>query len=71
LFPRLLIKIAVENFSKKWQNFWQQCLDDKNCNPYKLSPYEIVTIASIVEKEEKNPNNKPLVADILIRRFKS
>jgi len=67
LFPQLLIKTAIKNFQKKWKSI--NC--DKNCNPYKLSNYEILILASIVEKEEKNSKNKPLVADILIRRYKN
>lgn len=36
-----------------------------------LSLHEVLTLASIVELEEPNPRNKPLVADILLRRWKS
>ena len=62
LFPQLLIKTAVKNFVNKTQALnWH--------NPYNLSPYEALIIASIVQKEEFNPKNKPLVADILIRRY--
>jgi cell division protein YceG involved in septum cleavage len=71
LFPNLLIKTSIKNFSKKWDSLWSNCLNDNKCNPYKLKPYEVLILASIVEKEEKNPNNKPLVADILIRRYKN
>jgi len=67
LFPELLIKTAIKNFEKKWKSI--KC--KKNCNPYKLSNYEILKIASIIEKEEKNNQNKPLIADILIRRYKN
>ncbi len=68
-FPNLLIKVAVSNFSKKWSKLRGNCLKNSNCNPYNLSPYEILILASIVEKEERDPKNKPLVADILIRRY--
>ena len=62
LFPQLLIKTAIKNFTNKTKNLnWN--------NPYNLSPYKILIIASIVQKEEFNPKNKPLVADILIRRY--
>ena len=63
LFPQLLIKTAVKNFVKKTKNLsWK--------NPYKLTPYQVLILASIVQKEEFNSKNKPLIADILIRRFK-
>ena len=68
LFPELLIKTAVKNFDKKWKSI---NFNKKNANPYKLSNYEILIFASIVEKEEKNPQNKPMIADILIRRYKA
>jgi cell division protein YceG involved in septum cleavage len=71
LFPNLLIKTAVNNFKNKWENLRNSCLNDKNCNPYKLAPYQVLILASIVEKEERNPKVKPYVADILIRRLKS
>ena len=40
-------------------------------NHYNLTPYQVLIFASIVQKEEFNPKNKPLVADILIRRYKN
>ena len=64
LFPQLLIKTAIKNFIKKTKNLsWK--------NPYNLTPYQVLIFASIVQKEEFNQKNKPLVADILIRRFKN
>ncbi len=62
LFPQLLIKTAIKNFYKKTKNLnWK--------NNYNLSKYQILILASIVEKEESNPINKPYVANILIRRY--
>ncbi len=62
LFPKLLINTAIKNFVKK--NKW---ISYKN--NYKLSYYNILILASILEKEEPNKKTKPLVANILIRRF--
>jgi len=64
LFPQLLIRTAIKNFIKKTKNLnWK--------NKYNLNKYEILKIASIVEKEERNMQNKPYVANILIRRYKN
>ena len=62
LFPQLLIKTAIKNFYQKTKNLsWE--------NPYNLSPYQVLIIASIVEKEAAKSGNKPYIADILIRRY--
>lgn len=71
LFPQLLIKTSVKNFWQKRKNIWYKCKEDKQCNPYNLTPYEILIIASIIAKEEPNSKYKPLVADVLIRRYKN
>ena len=64
LFPQLLIKTAIKNFIRKTKHLsWK--------NPYNLTPYEVLILASIVQKEEFNSKNKPLIADILIRRYKN
>jgi len=65
LFPELLIKTVLKNFQTKWSSI--KC--DTNCNPYHLTKYENLIISSIVEKEAINSKNKPLIADILIRRY--
>ena len=65
LFPELLIKTTLKNFQKKWNTL--QC--NVNCNPYKLTNYQNLIIASIIEKEASKNKNKPLIADILIRRY--
>jgi len=65
LFPELLIKIALNNFQKKWSSI--KC--NKNCNPYHLTNYQNLIIASIVQKEAISVRNKPFIADILIRRY--
>lgn len=69
LFPELLIKTALKNFEKKRKELQNKCKNDSNCNPSKLSNYQILNIASIIEKEWIIPENKPVVADLYIRRF--
>ncbi len=70
-FPKLLIKTATKEFAKKREKVRNQCQKDSTCNPYELTPYQALIFASIIEKEERNPDNKPLVADILLRRWQS
>ena len=65
LFPELLIKTSLKNFQNKWSTI--KC--DKNCNLYHLTFYQNLIIASIIQKEAINEENKPLIADILIRRY--
>ncbi len=71
LFPALLSKTAVKEFQKNRNELKTQCKKGKNCNPYNLTPYQTIIFASIIEKEERNSDNKPLVADILLRRWKN
>ena len=64
LFPQLLIKTAIKNFIKKTKKLnWK--------NKYNLTKYQILILSSIVQKEERNIQNKPYVANILIRRYKN
>ena len=69
LFPQLLIKTSLKNFSQKWKKLKKQC--NKKCNPYNLTNYEVLILSSIVEKEERNDKNKPLVADVFLKRYKN
>ena len=63
-FPDLLIKISIKNFIQKTQKInWE--------NDYNLSPYQILILASIVQKEDYNNKNRPYIANILIRRLKN
>lgn len=62
-----LIELSLLNFKEKVIPL----INCKDCNPYWLTKYEILIISSILEKEEFNIKNKPLVADILIRRYKN
>lgn len=69
LFPELLIRTALKNFDKKRKILSEKCSDNKKCNPNKLSNYQILSIASIIEKEWIIPENKQVVADLYIRRL--
>lgn len=59
-----LVYLQLEAFNKTVWNSATQLLDKQ-----KLSRYEAMTLASIVEKEERNDSNKATVAWILLKRF--
>lgn len=59
-----LVYLQLQAFNKKVWTSAQQLLDKQ-----KLSRYNVITLASIVEKEEKNDSNKATVAWILFKRF--
>lgn len=62
-----LVYLQLENFKKKvWETYLSQISSFT-----KLNWYEIVTMASIVEKEEKSHTNRPVVAWIFINRLDS
>ena len=77
-FSKLLIKKQLKAFEEKvWNPYNWELLKfheniakkDKSFVNTLLSPYEVITIASIVEKEEKNTKNKPTISYILLKRY--
>ena len=62
-----LVYLQLDNFNNKvWQTY-----SSKVFSFSKLDWYEIVTLASIIEKEEKNDANKSTVAGIFLNRLAS
>lgn len=59
-----IIQVMRSNFDKKWKE-----VDSIDINS-KMSPDEIVILASIVEREAKFAEDKPLVARVLVNRLK-
>lgn len=57
----LVIKTMRDNFDNKYAAL--------NINKTNLSKDQIVTIASLVEREAKNDNDRPLVASVILNRF--
>jgi len=73
-----LIYMQLEAFkSKIWIPYSGQllALDNRlqlngiNLTSFSLTPYKIITLASVVEKEERNTANKPTVAGIFLKRL--
>ena len=59
-----LVYLQLENFNKKVWASAQQLISTQ-----KLTRYQVMTLSSIVEKEERSGSNKPTVAGILLKRF--
>ncbi len=59
-----LVYLQLDNFNKKvWASAEQLLINQK------LNWYQVMTLASIVEKEERNDANRSTVAGILLKRF--
>jgi len=52
------VYLQLENFKTKVRNKYEEKISSFN----KLSWYDVVVLASVVEKEERNTKNKPTVA---------
>ncbi len=67
-FIKQLVSIQLNTFnSRVWSDY--KAGFDSVRNNYGFSVYEVITLASIVEKEEKNDDNKPTVAWIFYNRL--
>lgn len=62
-----LIKAQLKNFEQK---IWTPYKDLIQNFDHHLTNYEILTLASIIENEEKNTDNKPIIAGIFLNRLK-
>lgn len=62
--PGIVIKTMVENFWKHWKKY------EPIAKKQKKSIKEVVTLASIVEKEAYDPKEKPLIAAVYLNRLK-
>lgn len=55
------LETQINSFSERLNNYWYN---------YKLSFYNMLILASIIEKEEKVNVNKPIIASIFLNRIK-
>lgn len=63
-----LIKAQLKNFNQKiWIPFGEK-LQSFRAN-IQLSAYDLLTLASIIENEEKTAENKPIIASIFLNRL--
>ncbi len=61
-----VIWTMVEQFYKKWKPEYDQRLTELN-----LSKHEIITLASIIEKESGNQSEQPLISSVFHNRLRS
>lgn len=71
LFPKqatsgLIIKAMKDNFARKFHSGLAEEAEKKG-----LTPEEVVILASLVEREVKHDEDRPLVAGILIKRWQN
>ena len=63
---RQLVDMQLEAFDRAWQQ-----VDMKYARSKKLTPYEVLIIASMVEKEVQVPRERPLVAAVIYNRLRA
>jgi len=61
-----VVKKLTENFDKKTE----ELLTGENLDKAGLTKDQVIIFASMVEREVSNPDDKPVVAGILIKRWK-
>lgn len=72
LYPdtyRILQDANAENIIEKLLSTWQSRIG-KTYGSLGSEAYKTLILASIVEREERNSSEKPIVADILAKRIK-
>jgi UPF0755 protein len=60
---------AVETMVKRFEQVWQPAWDEK-LQQLALSRHDIITLASIVEKEAKLPAERPVIAAVYLNRLR-
>ncbi|MGB1256902.1 MAG: endolytic transglycosylase MltG [Thiolinea sp.] len=61
-----VLKRSYETMRTYLQSAWEK----RQPNPYLKTPYEALTLASIVEKETGVPEERPLIAGVFLNRLK-
>lgn len=70
VFWNLNAKQLIERMAKEHSKFWTEERKSKAA-AIPLTPTEVSTLASIVEEETNNANDRPMVAGLYINRLKS
>ncbi|MGH3023219.1 MAG: endolytic transglycosylase MltG [Gaiellaceae bacterium] len=63
---RQLVEMQLEAFERAWRD-----VDVKYARSKNLTPYEVLIIASMVEKEVQVPRERPLVAAVIYNRLRA
>jgi UPF0755 protein len=64
--PRTAVRIMVDRFQRVWQPEWDQRLQ-----ALAMSRNDVMALASIVEKEARLPEERPVIAAVYLNRLKS
>ena len=64
--PRAAVRLMVERFQRVWQPDWDQRLQ-----AMAMSRNDVMALASIVEKEARLPEERPVIAAVYLNRVKA
>lgn len=64
--PRAAVRLMVERFERVWQPEWDQRLQ-----AMAMSRNDVMALASIVEKEARLPEERPVIAAVYLNRVKA
>jgi UPF0755 protein len=64
--PRVAVREMVRRFSEIWRKEWEERLQQ-----LAMSRHDIVTLASIVEKEARLPEERPVIAAVYYNRLRA
>jgi UPF0755 protein len=64
--PRQAVRVMVARFQKVWQPEWNQQLQKQA-----MSRNDVMSLAAIVEKEARRPEERPVIAAVYLNRLKA
>ena len=64
--PRAAVRVMVDRFERVWQPDWNQRLQALG-----MSRNDVMALASIVEKEARVPEERPVIAAVYLNRLKA
>jgi UPF0755 protein len=64
--PRAAVRVMVDRFQRVWQPDWNQRLQE-----LAMSRNDVMALASIVEKEARLPEERPVIAAVYVNRLKT
>jgi UPF0755 protein len=64
--PRAAVRVMVDRFQRVWQPDWNQRLQE-----LAMSRNDVMALASIVEKEARLPEERPVIAAVYVNRLKA
>jgi UPF0755 protein len=64
--PRQAVKVMVARYQKVWQPEWGQQLQKQA-----MSRNDVMSLAAIVEKEARRPEERPVIAAVYLNRLKT